>query len=287
MTVGDTIGIDLNGLSDVSVRTAEGLGLRGGGVPSVVVLPKDVSPGWTVVAGEEATRAIEGRGWQWPESARLDTKGLSLRIPVSQLLAAMQEDREVKTPHGEEIRGTNLLGAALEALAGPGAKELDSRIVVAVPDNGTYSDEVQQSLLDAAASRSVRATLLWRPVAAVLALEKELQRFADKLDGQKIGVLSLMDEGLHVSCLDIEIASDASGASYIVPVRRQPGIAVPYIRSVLTLAERLAGSLLDGDPEGGWQVLWVRPDRYVFGVVDEEWDLDRLLLELGRKLALH
>ncbi len=30
----------------------------------------------------------------------------------------------------------------------------------------------------------------------------------------------------------------------------------------------------------------LRPDRYVFGVVDEECDLDRLLLELGRKLAL-
>ncbi len=30
----------------------------------------------------------------------------------------------------------------------------------------------------------------------------------------------------------------------------------------------------------------LRPDRYVFGVVDEEWDLDRLLVELGRKLAL-
>jgi 3-(3-hydroxy-phenyl)propionate hydroxylase len=30
----------------------------------------------------------------------------------------------------------------------------------------------------------------------------------------------------------------------------------------------------------------LRPDRYVFGVVDEAWDLDRLLVELGRKLAL-
>ena len=30
----------------------------------------------------------------------------------------------------------------------------------------------------------------------------------------------------------------------------------------------------------------LRPDRYVFGVVDEEWDLDRLLGLLGRKLAL-
>jgi hypothetical protein len=30
----------------------------------------------------------------------------------------------------------------------------------------------------------------------------------------------------------------------------------------------------------------VRPDRYVFGVVDAEWDLDRLLLELARRLSL-
>jgi 3-(3-hydroxy-phenyl)propionate hydroxylase len=30
----------------------------------------------------------------------------------------------------------------------------------------------------------------------------------------------------------------------------------------------------------------VRPDRYVFGVVDDAWDLDRLLAELARKLAL-
>ena len=30
----------------------------------------------------------------------------------------------------------------------------------------------------------------------------------------------------------------------------------------------------------------LRPDRYVFGVVDDEWNLDRLLVELGRKLSL-
>ncbi len=30
----------------------------------------------------------------------------------------------------------------------------------------------------------------------------------------------------------------------------------------------------------------LRPDRYVFGVVDDAWDLDRLVLEVGRKLAL-
>jgi 3-(3-hydroxy-phenyl)propionate hydroxylase len=30
----------------------------------------------------------------------------------------------------------------------------------------------------------------------------------------------------------------------------------------------------------------LRPDRYIFGVVDEDWDLDGLLGELGRKVAL-
>jgi 3-(3-hydroxy-phenyl)propionate hydroxylase len=30
----------------------------------------------------------------------------------------------------------------------------------------------------------------------------------------------------------------------------------------------------------------LRPDRYVFGVVDGEWDLDRLVLELGQRLSL-
>ena len=30
----------------------------------------------------------------------------------------------------------------------------------------------------------------------------------------------------------------------------------------------------------------LRPDRYIFGVVDDLWDLDRLMIELGEKLAL-
>jgi hypothetical protein len=39
--------------------------------------------------------------------------------------------------------------------------------------------------------------------------------------------------------------------------------------------------LLDAHP-----AVVLRPDRYVFGFVDDDWDLDALLLELGRKLAL-
>jgi hypothetical protein len=30
----------------------------------------------------------------------------------------------------------------------------------------------------------------------------------------------------------------------------------------------------------------IRPDRYIFGVVDDDWNLDHLVLELGRKLLV-
>jgi len=30
----------------------------------------------------------------------------------------------------------------------------------------------------------------------------------------------------------------------------------------------------------------IRPDRHIFGVVDDSWDLDRLMIELGRKLSM-
>ncbi len=63
------------------------------------------------------------------------------------------------------------------------------------------------------------------------------------------------------------------------------------------ILERLGGSAVSLEGlevvEGALDALFqahpavvLRPDRYVFGVVDEQWDLDRLLAELGRKLTL-
>ncbi len=49
----------------------------------------------------------------------------------------------------------------------------------------------------------------------------------------------------------------------------------------LEVVEGEADLLFDTHP-----VAVLRPDRYVSGVVDGEWDLDRLLVELGRKLCL-
>jgi len=49
----------------------------------------------------------------------------------------------------------------------------------------------------------------------------------------------------------------------------------------LEVVEGAADSLFDTHPAAV-----LRPDRYIFGVVDDVWSLDRLLVELGRKLAL-
>jgi 3-(3-hydroxy-phenyl)propionate hydroxylase len=49
----------------------------------------------------------------------------------------------------------------------------------------------------------------------------------------------------------------------------------------LEVTEGATDGLFDAHPAAV-----LRPDCYVFGVVDEEWDLDRLLRELARKLAL-
>jgi 3-(3-hydroxy-phenyl)propionate hydroxylase len=49
----------------------------------------------------------------------------------------------------------------------------------------------------------------------------------------------------------------------------------------LQLVEGELDSVFDAHP-----AVVLRPDRYVFGVVDEEWNLDRLVIELGRQLFL-
>ena len=83
------------------------------------------------------------------------------------------------------------------------------------------------------------------------------------------------------------------GRSFAVVGRKQSDLR-PEARAVL---ERLDGRSLSLEglevTRGELDHLFdahpaavLRPDRYVFGVVDEEWDLDRLILELGRKLAL-
>jgi hypothetical protein len=85
------------------------------------------------------------------------------------------------------------------------------------------------------------------------------------------------------------------GAGFAVIGRKESDLQLgDEARAVL---ERLGGrsicvaglEVLEGQMDNLFDVhaaVVVRPDRYVFGVVDDEWDLDRLLIELGRKLGL-
>ena len=62
-------------------------------------------------------------------------------------------------------------------------------------------------------------------------------------------------------------------------LQRIGGRAVSLEDLEVTLGEQ--DRLFDTHP-----VAVLRPDRYIFGVVDDDWDLDRILVELGDKLAL-
>ncbi len=73
---------------------------------------------------------------------------------------------------------------------------------------------------------------------------------------------------------DLRLGTEASAV-----LQRLDGRAVSLERLEVTLGAM--DPLFDAH-----SAVVVRPDRYVFGVVDESWDLDRLLVELGRKLAL-
>ena len=81
---GALIGIDLNGLCDVSVNDVRTGVLRGGSVPSVLVVqPRHkIGAPLRVIAGTEAAMAVEGRGWQWPNSARVTDPQQCLRVPL-------------------------------------------------------------------------------------------------------------------------------------------------------------------------------------------------------------
>lgn len=256
------MGIDLNGLCDVSVDAVDGGVLSGGSVPSVVVIQshRDGEP-LRVIAGKEAAMAVEGRGWHWPPSAQVHDEMHSLRVPLHRILKALVEGKRVEVA-GEDLPTTELLGAAIDALARPrgaGVATAEARpAVIAVPDDGHFLEEARQRLIDAAVLGGLTPTLLWRPVAALLGLEAQFDsRDAQRLSGRTIGVLSCLEEGVHAARLEIEVRTDDNGESYIVPVRRSAGIAVPYRYPISALAANLANRYAPvDDPQDGWQLLW-------------------------------
>lgn len=259
---GNLTGIDLNGLCDVSVDGVEGRVLRGGGVPSAVVIqPRQDGGPLRVISGVEAAMAIEGRGWHWPNSARVTEARTCLRVPLQRILQGLAEGRPIEAA-GETLLPTELLAAAFEALARPRGRTMvpaeERPAVIVVPDDGRFLEEARQCLIDAAVRGGLTPTLLWRPVAAILGLEPEIR--ADdihKLSDRTVGVMSCLEDGVHAARLKLEIKDDKQWGSYFVPVRDRAGIIVPYRRPIGDLAAELARRHApDDDSQAGWQLLW-------------------------------
>jgi 2-polyprenyl-6-methoxyphenol hydroxylase-like FAD-dependent oxidoreductase len=72
----------------------------------------------------------------------------------------------------------------------------------------------------------------------------------------------------------------------IISDSARPTVARLGIRSIALSGLAVARGQMDNLFKSHRAVV-IRPDRYVFGVVTEEWSLDRLIEELGRKTALH
>ena len=254
------LGIDLNGLCDVSVTDVKTGVLRGGSVPSVLVVQprQKIGDPLRVIAGTEAAMAIEGRGWQWPNSAHVTDTRQCLRVPLQRILEALGDGHPIEAA-GETLNLTDLLAAAIAALARPQgpATDAERRAVIAVPDDGRFLEEARQRLIDAAVQGGLTPTLLWRPVAALLGMEPALR--ADqiaRLSGKTVGVLSCLEDGVHAARLEVEVETDMDGP-YFVPVRRKAGIVAPYRKPISALAAELAVQYApDDDPQEGWQILW-------------------------------
>jgi hypothetical protein len=257
----ELLGIDLNGLCDVSVDAVDGEVLRGGRVPSVVVLrPNREFDTSRLIAGSEAALAIEGRGWHWPASARVANVANRLRVPLHEILGSMIGGQPIEAA-GEMHDPAELMAAAIDALARPRrtgqTQAITRQATIAVPDDGKFIEEPRQELIKSALAGGVMPTLLWRPIAAFLGMDAKFDEGTVKsLHGKNVGVISCLADGVHAAILTIERRFDDSGF-YAVPVRHSAGISVPYKKSIFDLAYGLADELAPtDDPMSGWQSLW-------------------------------
>ena len=119
--------------------------------------------------------------------------------------------------------------------------------------------------------------------AALARQDAELAHLLEALDAlgrwDEITLIVVSDHGMGLATEGIDLA--AILAAHGIAGEIQESTAAAFVHLEDPKEAPTARAALDAHP-----AVVLRPDRYVFGVVDEEWDLDRLLAELGRKLAL-
>ncbi len=222
------VGIDLNGVLDC----VAGLDAKPRHASAPPVIVADTPQG--MLTGAEALLSPFGR----PGLAAT----VGARFGVFELLRALV---------GTDTDAPHLLGQHLHSLL-PG----DNRAcVIAVPDTPAFDERARDRLLGGALRAGVNASLLWRPVAALLGWE-ETQSAADirALHGQRACVLQLLPEGIAVSELDLECVEHAQPT--LVPVRRRDGLRKMYAYSKGELPELLAAEAGVTDSRLIWASAW-------------------------------
>jgi 3-(3-hydroxy-phenyl)propionate hydroxylase len=163
-----------------------------------------------------------------------------------------------------------------------------------------HTGACDQSLLDSyAEERDAHARDLVEWAVAVGQLMETLARGGVLVEGQSgddSSVGSLLRQPTVRRKDGVECRLDELlGRGFAVVGRKQSDLRLgPEASAILQRLEARTASLEGLEVTVGEQdrlfdahaAVVLRPDRYIFGVVDDEWDLDRLVVELGDKLAL-
>ncbi|MEI9477572.1 MAG: hypothetical protein WCO26_13465, partial [Deltaproteobacteria bacterium] len=250
-------GLDLNGVhdrwaslnSDLQMSFSEGSGT----VPAVIVVPERRAE--EPLAGNEALCSIEGRGWQWPKEALgPDPEERCRRVPLIKVLEKMTRGaRDIEVSKGESLPISKLLGTHLRHLIPKSAS-----VFIAIPDcaDETFQQRVLESRYDDSGLGKI--SLLWRPVAMLLAWAQDLPQ--DELltiHNSKALVMYLDASGLQASILSLEVEKTDSGL-LLTPVRSRPGIGYLEQYKVYEFAQEIARHHTERIHGNGleWQMLW-------------------------------
>jgi hypothetical protein len=239
MTDFKAIGIDLNGLYDTAAFDNVDAHLTGGAIPSVVIANRDHHDRVEVICGEEATLSPVGRNIAASPSSD----------DVARILSAWAID-SLREEHQDESLFNGIAPARIMAAAVSGLAEargpVDSQpVVVAIPDDGKFNDDAQQQLLNSLSGTGLKIHLLWRSVAALLAMNQDIRSHSKELKDKKVGIISLLDEGVNVCRLIMKFDQDCEGNTYLIPKRTGPGRVFPYPRRIQDIARDNATDLSD------------------------------------------
>lgn len=244
------IGIDLNGLYDNAAFDNIDEHITGGGIPSVLILNDQKATDTSIISGKEATGSMIGRNL--PHAAASPN---AVRIPVTEVFDAMRRKRDNRV-RSSDIKPAQLMAAAIIGLAEARGPANQRPVVVTIPDDGTFNDDAQQHLINAMTGTGLKVQLLWRPVAALLAMNQKLRSYSKQLDGREIGVVSCLDEGITISRLQARFDIDTDDETYLIPKRLSPGRIFRYPQTIGDIAAKNAEIISERLNTKAQEVLW-------------------------------